>query len=131
MEGAPDLDIRASDAERERTVTVLKEHLTDGRLTWEEFSERMEEAYAARTRGALQVVLRELPVPAAPAAASRRPAPPRWRWPVPAVVVVLAVLATVLLGAAAFGDGRPAPVFFPFWPLLFWGFFLARRARRL
>ncbi len=32
---------RVSDADRDRTVTVLREHVVDGRLTLDEFSERM------------------------------------------------------------------------------------------
>ena len=32
---------RVSDADRDRTVTMLREHVVDGRLTLDEFSERM------------------------------------------------------------------------------------------
>ena len=41
--------MRASDADRDRTVAVLREHVAEGRLTLEEFTERMESAYDATT----------------------------------------------------------------------------------
>jgi hypothetical protein len=40
---------RVSDAEREQMVLSLREHLLAGRLTLDEFSERVEAAYSART----------------------------------------------------------------------------------
>jgi len=39
--------LRASDAERERTVVLLREHAAQGRLTLEEFTKRMSAAYGA------------------------------------------------------------------------------------
>jgi hypothetical protein len=65
--------VRASDAERERTVSLLREHAAEGRLTLAEFTERMSEAYLARTRDELEVLSRDLPRPAAPSAPRRRP----------------------------------------------------------
>jgi len=53
--------VRASDAERERAVTALREHCAAGRLTLEEFTERVEEAYKARTREEVEQAFRELP----------------------------------------------------------------------
>jgi Domain of unknown function (DUF1707) len=53
--------IRASDAERDAVIEMLRRHTADGRLTMAEFEERVAEAYAARTRGDLDPVLRELP----------------------------------------------------------------------
>ena len=53
--------LRASDAERERTVGRLRRAVTDGRLTVEELDERSERAYAARTRGELAALLADLP----------------------------------------------------------------------
>jgi len=53
--------IRASDHDRDRAVAQLRQHLTDGRRTMEEFTERVDEAYAARTTAELEVALRELP----------------------------------------------------------------------
>jgi len=44
-------DIRATDADRERTVTVLRTSVANGQLTVDELDERVEAAYAARTRG--------------------------------------------------------------------------------
>ncbi|MGH9028074.1 MAG: DUF1707 SHOCT-like domain-containing protein, partial [Acidimicrobiales bacterium] len=52
---------RASDAERDRVVGLLREHCVAGRITLDEFTERMEGALAARTRGDLDEVLTDLP----------------------------------------------------------------------
>lgn len=55
-------DVRASDAERDAIVGRLNQAVGEGRLTMDEFSERLELAYAARTRGELDPLLRDLPV---------------------------------------------------------------------
>ena len=49
-----DPEERLSDAERDQTVEWLRDHLLAGRLTLEEFSERVDEAYAARVRADLE-----------------------------------------------------------------------------
>lgn len=54
--------IRASDADRERVVEILRQNNVEGRLTSEEFEERMSAAYAARTMGALAELTTDLPV---------------------------------------------------------------------
>jgi hypothetical protein len=74
-----DLDLRVSDADRERAVSLLREHTVAGRLTLEELSERVELAYAARTEGELAAVASDLPAPATAVAA---PAPRGRRWTV-------------------------------------------------
>jgi hypothetical protein len=65
-------EIRVADADRERAVVDLREHAVAGRLTLEEFGERVDQAYAARTRGELDVVLRELPTAPVTTARTRR-----------------------------------------------------------
>jgi hypothetical protein len=57
-----DPDIRASDADRERMVEQLREHHAAGRLTLDEFEERMRKAYDSRTYGDLMTLTRDLPV---------------------------------------------------------------------
>ena len=54
--------LRASDADRERVVEILRGHTAEGRITAEEFDERMTAAYAARTMGALAELTTDLPV---------------------------------------------------------------------
>ncbi|HEX6472547.1 MAG TPA: DUF1707 domain-containing protein [Streptosporangiaceae bacterium] len=54
-------DMRASDADRERVAGALREHCAQGRLTQDEFNERLEATYAARTMGDLERVTRDLP----------------------------------------------------------------------
>ena len=61
-----ELDLRVSDAQRERAAVALREHCAEGRLTLEELSERLDEAYRARTAGELDAAVRELPAEAAP-----------------------------------------------------------------
>ena len=53
--------IRASDADRDRTAALLREHLAAGRLTSEEFNERLDKTYAAKTMGDLDKLLEDLP----------------------------------------------------------------------
>jgi class 3 adenylate cyclase len=55
---------RVADADRDRTVTALREHVVDGRLTLDEFSERVGLALEARTWGDLDAVMADLPRPA-------------------------------------------------------------------
>ena len=70
--GAP--EVRASDADRDRVVDVLRDAAADGRLTVDEFDERMAAALSSRTLGELAVLTADLGVgpagPARPVAAS-------------------------------------------------------------
>jgi Domain of unknown function (DUF1707)/Cell wall-active antibiotics response 4TMS YvqF len=67
--------VRASDTEREQTVAVLRAHAVEGRLTLEEFAQRLDTVYQARTRPELEALTQDLP------AASDEAAPPRGRRP--------------------------------------------------
>jgi hypothetical protein len=53
--------VLASDAERELVCSQLREAAVDGRLTLDEFTQRVDRALAARTRAALAVVTGDLP----------------------------------------------------------------------
>jgi class 3 adenylate cyclase len=63
---------RVSDAERDQTVTLLREHVVVGRLTLDEFSDRMGVALEARTRGDLATAMANLPAAPAPMEESSR-----------------------------------------------------------
>jgi hypothetical protein len=72
-------EIRASDAEREAAVVRLREGAAHGRLTLEEFTERMSTAYDARTRAQLDELVGDLPAEASAALPEpARRAPRRW-----------------------------------------------------
>jgi len=58
---AYDPQLRASDEDRDRTAALLREHHALGRLTAEEFSDRLDKAFAAKTVGELDELLRDLP----------------------------------------------------------------------
>ncbi|MFG2788769.1 DUF1707 domain-containing protein [Streptomyces sp. NPDC048419] len=55
-------ELRASDADREQVAEVLRDALAEGRLDMEEFEERLEATYKARTYGELTPITRDLPV---------------------------------------------------------------------
>jgi uncharacterized protein DUF1707 len=59
MPGDPRL--RASDADRDRVASLLQEHHAEGRLTAEEFTERVDKALTAKTLGDLDALLADLP----------------------------------------------------------------------
>ena len=99
-------DLRASDADRERTVAALGEHLASGRLTLEEFDERSERAYAARTLRELAQLQADLPAvalhPAPQQSRRRMPTLPgrwgftvRWHSPVSAKVTSAELMAHI------------------------------------
>jgi len=58
-------DLRASDVERDRVVTLLGEAAADGRLTPSEHVDRVERAYRARTLGELAALTTDLVGPSA------------------------------------------------------------------
>ena len=88
-------DLRASDADRERTVEALRHHAGEGRLTVDELDERTEQAFGAKTLRELGELQADLPAiatrpPAAPAQQRRPRMPGRFgftaRWHSPATV---------------------------------------------
>jgi hypothetical protein len=58
-----DNTIRLSDAEREAAAADLGEHFAQGRLTADEHAERLEQVWAAKTRGEIAPIFRDLPSP--------------------------------------------------------------------
>ena len=58
--------MRAATADRERAVDVLKAGFAEGRLTQDEYNDRMGRAYAARTYGELTALTADLPAGALP-----------------------------------------------------------------
>ncbi|HEV8568639.1 MAG TPA: DUF1707 domain-containing protein [Actinoplanes sp.] len=89
------MDIRASDEDRQRVVAALERHTGAGRLTLDEFAQRVEAACGARTLDELAAVVRDLPADSAagPAAES---GPSRELL----LVFVVAIVTLVLLGMA-------------------------------
>jgi hypothetical protein len=71
---SPQPEIRIGDAEREAAVSALGEHYAAGRLTKEEYDERSEQAFAARTRSQLLPLFADLPRPQG-AGAANAPSP--------------------------------------------------------
>jgi xanthine/CO dehydrogenase XdhC/CoxF family maturation factor len=57
----PAVDLRASDEDRQRIVAALQRHTGAGRLTLDEFAERVQVACDARTVAELAAVVDDLP----------------------------------------------------------------------
>ncbi len=111
MSGGPH-EVRIGDAERERAQTTLGDHYAAGRLDHDEYSERLDRIWDARTRAELDPVFADLPGTPVPQSAyafstpaSRRPAPSaRSRGPrLPAPLLVL----LVVLGAVVVATNLP------------------------
>jgi hypothetical protein len=109
-----------SDREREYTVGLLRGHWLSGRLTAEEFEQRVAEAWRARFAADLWQALRWLPVDAPPAMARATPARSRSA----TGALVLAICAICLL-FVSFGL-----LFFVTLPMAATAWALGREARR-
>jgi uncharacterized protein DUF1707 len=124
---ASDPRIRASDADRDRAAEALREHHALGRLSIEEFQERLDRVYEAKTLGDLDdlmsdlpaIDLYQLPIPAGhrfvpprvPAASAHDRMSPAWRaawasWASVTLVCVVIWLIAAVSGGAGF-----------FWPI--------------
>jgi hypothetical protein len=113
--------LRASDADRERIVQMLREHHAEGRLDVDEFHERFNAAYEAKTLGELDALLADLPAidlyrlpsaglrptPVGSRAPARRPsgsvARQAGQWAAWAVTSSILALAWLITGAVAGG----------------------------
>jgi hypothetical protein len=65
---ATGFNVRVGDADRDAVAAQLREHYADGRLTLEELNERLDQAFAAKTKADLNTVMRDLPQGTRPAA---------------------------------------------------------------
>jgi hypothetical protein len=57
----PESHLRAADSDRSAVATVLGEHMAAGRLTVQEYEDRLARAYAAKTYGDLAALTVDLP----------------------------------------------------------------------
>src|SRR5687767_2168460 len=86
----PEPHLRAADTDRAAVATVLGQHMSAGRLTVDEYDDRLARAYAAKTYGELAELTADLPAapkPRAPEAARPQAAGPTctpmagpWAW---------------------------------------------------
>ena len=100
---------RIADSDRERAMSDLAGHYADGRLDHEEYDERLDAIWTARTRADLAVIFSDLPrpqvtYPAPPARAASRGSGRR-RFPLLPVIALLVVLSVITNA--------------PFWLLIF------------
>lgn len=135
-----DRAMRASDQDREHVVEILRGQYAEGRLTLEEFDERMASAYTGKTWGDLADLTSDLPVdtrlgglatatgqpPTNQRPPGARPMMPRWVWPLVPVLIAVTVITTMPWGMGN-GHHRHYVSSFPIW-LLFIGLFILRRA---
>jgi hypothetical protein len=111
--------LRASDADRERTVDRLRTAAGEGRIAAHELEHRVGTALAARTYGELDATIADLPGTARPrrslaAGVRRHPALAVAAIPVVLLVVALVAaitIATIAVGAALFLAGRRRSVY--------------------
>lgn len=102
------VSIRASDAEREQVTGILQRAVAEGRLTPEEGGERLAAADAARFRGDLATLIRDLPA----IVETVRPVPRRVTWIGMAARLARGLALGALFAALLFwGIG----LFLPFW----------------
>jgi uncharacterized protein DUF1707 len=124
-----DAQMRASDADREAVAGRLREAHAEGRLSFEEFQERLDATYAARTHGELTPLTRDLPgkLPARrpERTPERRAAALRAAW---ATWFSAVLVCTAIWGASGLsGDGFSWHNFWPVWVAGPWGALLLAR----
>jgi hypothetical protein len=87
-----DRSLRAADRDRDAVASILREQHLAGRLQSDEFQDRLDRCYAAKSYGELDGLVADLP-----GEERTRPAPRPWRPPVLALVLLL-IAAVALSG---------------------------------
>ena len=85
--------LRLSDADRESAMDLLSEHYAIGRLTKDEFDERSDAVWSAKTQGDLAPVFVDLPVRSQALATPMRGRRSRRGFPVPIVPILIVLIA--------------------------------------
>jgi hypothetical protein len=115
--------MRAGDADRDRIIGQLQEAFAEGRLTQDEFEQRLESAQQSKTFADLELLTADLPRMApAPVDPKRkelekRKADLRKGW---AAWVGVSVLVNVIWGATAL-TSMSLPSYWPIWVMGPWG----------
>lgn len=122
------MDVRASDADRDRVAAQLREHYGAGRLTDDELSERLDGVYGARQASELVRYTADLPAERAPGRPPKRHVTSggralRTSVRIHATIYVLVHAMLVAIWALS-GGGE----FWPVWSLLGWGVGLGAHA---
>jgi len=88
-------EIRIGDAERDQAATALADHYAAGRLDHDEYAERLDAIWTARTRADLDAIFHDLPRLVQPAPPVR--AAGRGRLPFPVVALMVLVVGALVL----------------------------------
>jgi hypothetical protein len=112
--GPRDRALRVGDSERETVADVLREQHLQGRLTSDEFQERLECCLAAKTYAELDALVGDFPAGEDPGREGRGLGWPPW----PFVLVPLVVIALAARGGHLFWLAFPLLFFFVVRPLL-------------
>ena len=109
-----DPNLRASDADREATADRLRQHHTDGRIDQDEFQERLDRCFAAKTVGELTALMRDLPADPSRRGVSARPSFGLLGClrAIPIVPIILAIIAIHLIVGVLSGLWILIPLFF-------------------
>jgi hypothetical protein len=106
-------DLRAGDGDRDAIADLLREQHLAGRLSTDEFQERLDRCFAAKSYGELDELVADLP--------REQPTPPArrsWHWP--ALAVLPLVLAGIVLSRGQLLWVLIPLFFFVYRPLI-WG----------
>ena len=102
--------LRASHADREQVIGTLKAAFVHGMLDTDEFGQRVDQAFAARTHADLAALTADLPAGLADAVPHRRADRAQGRRPMSkaAICAAIAIAVPVVL---SFATGAPVPLF--------------------
>jgi hypothetical protein len=118
--------LRASDADRDRVAIELRDHAAAGRLSPDEFDQRLEVALSARTNADLAAVLDDLPPATVPAVRSPERELARRRLAHRAGGAAILLVACVAIWVANGAHGQ----FWPIWVIVAGALGLGREAWR-
>jgi hypothetical protein len=119
-DGPRDRSLRVGDKERDTVSEILRQQHLEGRLDTDEFQARLDRCLAAKTYAELDALIADFPREEG----ARKPAGQPWRWrPFPFLLLPLALIAAIVVGAHVAWLALPLLFFFVLRPLVWraWG----------